>query len=176
LYFCRNKFQNKYRMNSSLSSKKIFTLLVAASILHNAEEALTMPFYNFKIPVSIISSPTYNQFLLAVSILTILVIMFYIIAIWSRRQTVYLFISTAFAAAVLFNAFFPHILVSLFTLKYSPGLFTAVFLVVPTSLLTMRKNILVYPSQSMIVIHIITGLAAGYAIFAVTMMLAKQVL
>jgi len=160
-------------MTSTLfSSRKALTLLTGAFILHNAEEAVTMAFKPTVSPVSFIEPPTYNQFLVAVSILTIAGIVAYVAAMNTKKFKTYLFISTALAAALLFNAFIPHVAVAVYTLKYTPGFATALFLNLPFSTLVLSKNKPYFDNRKQMFQYIAAGLAAGYALFAFTLLLA----
>lgn len=154
-------------------SRKALMFLTGAFILHNAEEAFTMLYQPTVSPVSFIQPPTYSQFLLAVSILTIAGIITCIAAIRSKNIKTYLYISTAIAAALLFNVFIPHVAVAVYTLKYTPGLVTALILNLPLSLLVLSKNRPFFESRKQVFRYFATGLAAGYALFALTLMLSK---
>lgn len=81
-----------------------------------------MPHFPQQSPVQFFSLPDYNQFLLAVSILTLAIGVAYVIAMRMENKKYYLFISTAIASAMLFNVFIPHVAVAVYTLNYTPGL------------------------------------------------------
>ncbi len=157
---------------TEITSRKAFTLLTGVFILHNLEEAITMNLQKIGSPVSFIQPPTYNQFLFAVSALTIAGIIAYVAAMRTKNIKTYLFISTAVAVALLFNAFIPHVVVALYTMKYTPGLVTAILLNLPLSLLLISKNKPFFESRKQMLFYIAVGLAAGYALFALTLLLA----
>jgi hypothetical protein len=158
---------------TEITSRKAFTLLTGAFILHNIEEAVTLLFKPVENPVSFIQPPTYNQFIFAVSALTIAGIIAYVAAMWSQNIKTYLFISTAVAAALLLNVFIPHVVVAIYTMKYTPGLVTAILLNLPLSLLLLSKNKPFFESRKQMLFYIAIGLAAGYALFALTLILAS---
>ena len=158
---------------TGFTSRKAFTLLTAGFVLHNAEEALTMPTQLGVSPVSLLQLPTYNQFLLSVAILTIVAIFAYIAAMRTKNGKTYLFISTAIAAALLFNVFVPHLAAAILTLKYTPGLITAVLLNLPLSILLLKLNKPLFADRRQMSIYILGGFGAGYLLFAAVMGLAK---
>ena len=158
---------------SEFSSRKALTLLTGAFILHNTEEAVTMLFQPVESPVSFIHPPTYNQFLFAVSALTIAGIIAYLAAMRTKNIKTYLFISTAVAAALLLNVFIPHVVVALYTMKYTPGLVSAIMLNLPFSLHLLSKNKPSFQNHKQMLFYIAVGLAAGYALFALTLILAR---
>jgi len=166
--------QIKYEMGKTgLSSRKIFTLLIVAFLVHNCEEAIMMNGKAAESPVEVIKPLTYSQFLFAVSFLSIIVLAIYIFAIKTRNNKTYLFISMAIAAGLLINAFIPHIVVALYTLNYTPGLVTAVLFILPISMLLLSKNKPLFESRRQMVYQIVIGLATAYGVFAITIVVAK---
>jgi len=162
-------------MNIKISSVTAYTFLTIASVLHNTEETLTMKGYAVDSPFAFIQPPTYRQFLVAVSILTLVVIFAFILAIRTKNPKTYLFISTAIASALLLNVLVPHLLVALYTFRYTPGLVSAVLLIFPLSTVVLVKNKRMYASLKQMLSYIVTGLAAGYVLFAAVIFLARLV-
>jgi len=162
-------------MNFNVTSVKAFTFLIVAFILHNSEEAFMMKGYSVKSPFTFVEPPSFRQFLIAVSLLTIAVIVAYSTAIRTKKPKVYLFISTAVAAALLFNVFVPHVVGAIFYRDYTPGLISAVVLNLPFSFLVLVKNKPMYTGGKEMRSHILWGLAAGYTFFAAILGLAKLV-
>ena len=119
-------------------------------------------------PVSFFHPPSYSQFLLALSILTLVVITLYVFAIKSDSDKKYLFISTAIAAALLFNVFVPHVAVAVYTQKYTAGLVSALLLNLPLSLILLLKNKALFISRKQMYLYIFAGFAAAYVLFAFT--------
>jgi hypothetical protein len=158
---------------SGLNSRKIFSLLILAFLVHNCEEAIMMNGRAAESPVEAIKPLAYSQFLFAVSFLSILVLAIYFFAIKTRNNKTYLFISTALAAGLLINAFIPHIAVALYTLNYTPGLATAVLFILPISILLLFKNKPMFESRRQMVYQIIVGLFIAYGLFATTFLVVK---
>jgi len=158
---------------TGFTSRKAFTLLTAGFVLHNAEEAFTMPLQQSVSPFSFIQLPTYNQFLFSVAVITIVALLAYIAAMRTQNGKTYLFISTAIAAALLFNVFVPHLSAAILTLKYTPGLITAVLLNLPFSILLLKLNKPLFADRRQMSIYILGGFGAGYLLFAAVMGLAK---
>jgi len=160
-------------MLSGLTSRSAFTALVAAFLLHNVEEALTICRCTVENPFPAIQLVSCSQFLFAISILSIAGLAAFIIAMQSKKISVYNFISTGLAAALLLNVFIPHIFVAIFTLHYTPGLVTAILLNLPFSLIVLTKNWPYYKNKSQFFKTIFIFLILGYLLFAITMGLAK---
>jgi hypothetical protein len=158
------------------TSRKAFTLLIAGFILHNIEEAITMPGQLAMSPVSFIQPPTYAQFLFSVIILTIAALYAYIAAMRTKNDKTYLFISTAIACALLFNVFVPHIAVAAYTVKYTPGLITAVLLNLPFGILILKLNKPFFVNRRQLIQYLFGGFVVGYLLFAAVMGLAKLIM
>lgn len=120
-----------------------------AITLHNLEEAIWLPAWSqqasrFQKPVS------EGEFRFAVTIITALA---YLSAasylIWPHMDlTKWVFIG--FLGAMIFNAIFPHLLVTLIMKQYAPGLLTGLLLNVPVNaalLFKMLAEQLVFPSE-----------------------------
>lgn len=151
-------------------SLKALTFLTAAFIIHNLEEALTIPLQTIESPFSFIHPPDYMHFISADIILTLLGIGIYIAAFKSKNIKKYLFLSTALATTMLFNVFVPHVFMAAYTGNYTPGLLSAVVLNLPLSIVVIVKNIPVFETRKMMWTYISGGLAAGYILFALTML------
>jgi len=149
-------------------------MLIAAFLLHNSEEAIMMYGKAAESPVSFVKPLNFSQFLIAVTFLSVVAIIAYIAAMKSKSSSVYLFISTAIAAAMLLNVFIPHIAINLMTLKYTPGLTTAVTLNLPISLLMLSKNKQYFRSRKQMFLYLLTGLVIGYGLFAASTALVKM--
>jgi hypothetical protein len=161
---------------TGFTSRKAFTLLTAGFVLHNVEEALTMPRQYSMSPVSFIQLPTYGQFLFSVAVLTAVALFAYIAAMRTQNGKTYLFISTAIAAALLFNVFVPHLAAAAYTVKYTPGLITAVLLNLPFSILVLKLNKPIFTDRKQLFLFVLGGFGAGYLLFAAVMGLAKLIM
>lgn len=156
----------------AFTSRKAFTLLAAAMVLHNAEEVLTMPRFPQQGTFQFFTLPGYNQFLVAVLLLTLAIGIAYVSAMQSDNKKLYLFVSTAFAVSMLFNVFIPHLAVAAYTLHYTPGLITAIVLNLPFSLILIFKNGPAFEGRKQMLRFLAGGFAAGYVLFALTLVLA----
>jgi hypothetical protein len=161
-------------MLSGVASRTAFTALIAVFILHNLEEAIFICSYPVQSPVSFIKPASCKQFLWAVSIITFIVLIFFSTALRTKKPTVYLFISTAIASGLVLNVIIPHMVVAVCTLNYTPGLITAVSLILPIGLLSLNKNRLNFTGRKQFYRFMGIGLLAGYMIFAVVMGLVQQ--
>jgi hypothetical protein len=159
-------------MTLQLTARTLFTALFVSFILHNIEEAIVICSYPVQSPVSFIEPESCRQFLWAVSLLTMIVIVFFVAAVLTKKQTVYLLISTAIASGLVLNVLIPHLVVALYTFNYTPGLVTGVVLNLPLGLITLSKNRSRCKSRKQFYLYIIMGLIAGYLLFAGIMILA----
>jgi hypothetical protein len=158
---------------SRLSSHKIFTALVMSFLLHNVEESYAICKYPINNPFSFFQPLSCREFLFTVSILSIIGIVFYLLAEATKSPSLFLFISTALSAVLLFNVLVPHLVIAVYTLKYTPGLITALTLNLPLCIILLIKNKPFYKSRKKMLIQISIGLGAGYAIFLITMFLTR---
>jgi hypothetical protein len=156
-----------------VSSRIIFTLLIVAFWVHNCEEAIVMRSTTAESPVEAIKPLAYNQFLIAVSLISVIALAFYVFALKTRSDKTYLFISTVIAAGLLINAFIPHLVVAIYTIRYTPGLVTAILLIVPISLWLLSRNEPLFESRRQMAYQIFIGLLIAYGLFAITVLAAK---
>jgi len=163
-------------MTFRFTARKAFIALIVSFLFHNIEEAIYICSYPVESPVSFIKPASCNQFLWAVSIISIIVVVLFMFAMHSRQQAVYLFISTAIASGLALNAMVPHIIIALYNLSYTPGLVTAVLLIFPLGLLTLFKNRPNFTSWKQFYRCIGISLAVGYLIFALVMGLVHQII
>ena len=158
-------------MNFQIRAHIALTLLIGASLLHNTEEALMICRQRIISPVKLFQPLTCHQFVWAVSLLSFAILVVYVFAIRTKKTSIYLFLSTAIAAAMLFNAFVPHIIIAVYTLSYTPGLITAVVLNFPLSLVVLNINRKELGNRARLIKFILSGLVIGYLLFAATMLL-----
>ena len=161
-------------MFTGLTSRFVSTSLIISFILHNLEEAISICSYSVQSPLSFIKPACCNQFLWAVSIITLLVIILFIAAMRTKKPVVYLLISTAIASGLVLNVFIPHIVSAIYTFNYTPGLITAVLLNLPIGLLTLIKNKPNCSDRKQFYRFMGIGLLVGYLIFAIVMGLVQQ--
>jgi hypothetical protein len=140
--------------------------LIAAFILHTAEETISICIFHFQSPVSFIELVTCKQFIIAGSFLSVVGLLAYLYAIGTKKQNTYNLISTGLAAALLFNVLVPHVFVGLYTFHYTPGLVSALALILPLSIVVLFKNRPHYSRITTFFKHIFIILIIGYLIFA----------
>jgi hypothetical protein len=153
-------------MQFQASSRGAFASLIAAFMLHNSEEAYTMCRYPVEYPFQSLQLPDCRQFLVAVSLLSAVAIVAYIIAIRSAKPWIFYFISTGFASALLLNVLVPHLLVAIYTFNYTPGLISAILLNLPLSIWLLIENRVHYSNRKQFIKHIFFFLTFGYLVFA----------
>jgi hypothetical protein len=161
-------------MFTGFTSRFLFTSLIISFILHNLEEAIYICSYPVQSPVSFITPASCKQFLWAVSIITLIVVSFFIVAISTKKQSVYLIISTAIASGLVLNVLIPHIIIAVYSLNYTPGLVTALSLNLPIGLLTLVRNKPNCTDRKQFYRFMGIGLLVGYLIFAIVMGLVQQ--
>jgi len=119
-----------------MSFQSLQWLFPIAVTLHNGEEALWFPDWSRKAarwPAPV--EP--GVFGFAVVVFTLLAFVVTWLSVRSGKQTLWTYLYFGYMAAVLANAFIPHIAVSAGTRSYMPGLATATVVNVPVlSLLT----------------------------------------
>jgi hypothetical protein len=153
-------------MQFQASSRVAFTLLIAAFVLHNSEEAYTICRYHVIDPFPAFQQLDCRQFLVAVFLLSAVAIVAYIIAMRSAKPWIFYFFSTGFASALLLNVLIPHLLVAIYTISYTPGLISAVLLNLPLSIWLLIKNRVHYSNRMQFIKHIFFFLTFGYLVFA----------
>ena len=163
-------------MLNRITKRAAFTALIAVFVLHNMEEAYSICRFPAENLFSFFQPLQCNQFLWAVSILTIVVLFVYGIAMRTIRPKIYLFVSTAIASSLLLNVFVPHSLVSIYTMKYTPGIFSAAMLNFPLCILVLFKNKESYSTGKQMLFHSMGGILIGYILFAVAVSLVKHLI
>jgi hypothetical protein len=162
-------------MLKCISSKQVFTALVVVLLLHNVEETLAIRHFTFNTTAAWMQPMTYTQFLFSVILLSLVLITVYIYAIRTSNGTIYYFLSGAIAVSMLFNVFFPHISLAVYSAGYVPGLASAILLILPLSTFMLIKNHEFYPTLKDYVKSLMIGFVAMYLLFGVITMLAKKI-
>lgn len=127
-------------MNTSV---KHWILLLVAWSIHNLEEALFVKSWllshNSNIPLlnKIATDNAIRSFPVALIIVTVLILLFAILAIWKKWDNRFLLI---LLGIFLINAV-QHIVASLYLLSYTPGVITALFLNLPLSIYLIKWHI-----------------------------------
>lgn len=135
---------------------KVIFLLPFAFMLHNGEEALTLSRVNLNI-----NTPypyTLSQFVIAVILFTILGFVLVFFKGIYKKPEYYTFAITGFAGMLFLNVFLPHLIISLLTLSYTPGLISAVFILLPLTSIILWKT---YQSKRLSGKQIMLSIATG---------------
>ncbi|HLO17509.1 MAG TPA: HXXEE domain-containing protein [Anaerolineales bacterium] len=123
----------------SLSFDRLLWLVPIFFMLHNMEEAPFMERWSKRLPLKIHLDMTTRQFSIAVTFLTLAGFLITFLEIkYLYRYTGYLLI-LGIQAILLFNAFIPHIASIIGFRMYSPGVVTALLLILPFSYYLFRR-------------------------------------
>ena len=159
---------NQYTDQTSIkNSRRLFAALLLAFLIHNAEEAFTICRYPVANPFLNIRILSCVQFLVAVSVISALAVILYLAAARpSANLRKYLFISTGLSAALLLNSIIPHLLLALLTRHYTPGIISAVILILPLSILVINRNRQLYGKWNLLMKDVILFMIPAYLFFA----------
>jgi hypothetical protein len=118
------------------SFQRALWLFPLTATLHNLEEAIWLPSWSahagrFQFPV------TASAFRFAIVVLTVLAYSLTYLA--ARRGGRWLDVTACFWLATLINVIFPHVLASVLVRGYSPGVVTAIALILPTDTYLLRR-------------------------------------
>jgi hypothetical protein len=124
---------------NSLSFDRLLWLVPVLLAVHNLEEAPFMESWSKKLPFKFPFSITTRQFVIAVTFLTIAgFLLTYVALEYLENEAGYLII-LGMQAILLFNAFVPHVATTVRFRLYSPGVVTAVLLIIPFSFYLFRR-------------------------------------
>lgn len=101
-----------------------------AITLHNIEEAIWLPQWSQK-PSKFQKAVTPSEFHFAVIVITMLAYLSAFSFLYFPESAVAKWIFIGFLGSMIFNAIFPHLLVTILTKTYAPGLLTGLFLNIP---------------------------------------------
>jgi hypothetical protein len=131
-----------------LTFRQLLWLIPLVLTLHNIEEALTMPRWVMAnlVPVQraipfgidIQFSPT--QLLASLSLATLVPFVVTILCMPGGEKSKRVYVLFLLQAIVLLNVFVPHLLWSIRTLQYNPGLVTALCVNLPFSIYLFRRG------------------------------------
>jgi hypothetical protein len=128
-----------------------FSLLVwavpLAIAIHNTEEALTMPGWAAEhlpavaqlFSVHISRVPTADEFYGALAMGTLVPALIAFIAFLSGPRTLPLYLLAGIQGIMLTNAFVPHLIGTIILRRYTPGVVTAVLVIIPFSVFWFRR-------------------------------------
>lgn len=124
---------------NSIPFDRLLWLVPIFLTIHNLEEAPFMENWSKRLPVKLPLSVTTRQFVIAVTFLTIAgFLLTYLGVEVLANQTGYLIV-LGIQIILFFNAFVPHIATTIRFRMYSPGVITAVLLMLPFSFYLFRR-------------------------------------
>jgi hypothetical protein len=118
---------------------RIIRYLPFAFMAHNIEEAVAIG--NTKNLIFNAHIANTNQFVIATSLFIILGFALVFGKKMYRNQRSYEYAITGFSGMLFLNSFFPHILSAMYFRMYTPGVITAVVLILPLTTIILRKHI-----------------------------------
>jgi len=125
-------------LNSTPFDRLLWLVPVCLTI-HNLEEAPFMEGWYKRLPIKLPLTITTRQFLIAVTFITIAGFgLTYFGVEYLANQTGYLLV-LGMQAILLFNAFVPHIATTIRFRMYSPGVITAILVMLPFSFYLFRR-------------------------------------
>jgi hypothetical protein len=134
----------------SLSYKTLQWLVFVFLALHNLEEGLTAPAYipeiknllSGRVPDALLASlPTPGQFYAALLGATVVPLALIAFATTGRPTPFKSYLVVAVQAVVFLNVFVPHVPAAVALGGYAPGVFTAVLINLPFSLIFFRRSL-----------------------------------
>lgn len=118
---------------NSLPFERLLWLVPFLLAIHNLEEAPFVEDWSKRLPIKLPFSITTRQFVIAVVFITIAgFLVTYVALQYLSAQSGYLIV-LGIQAIMLFNAFVPHIATTIRFRLYSPGVVTAILLILPFS-------------------------------------------
>lgn len=124
---------------NTLSLDRLLWLVPIFFAIHNLEEAPFMESWSQRLPMKLPMTITTRQFVIAVTFLTLGGFLLTYIALEYLANPTGYWIVLGIQAAMLFNAFIPHIAMTIRFRMYSPGVITAVLIMLPFSFYLFRR-------------------------------------
>lgn len=122
-----------------ISFDRLLWLVPVFLAIHNFEEAPFMEKWYRRLPMKLPLTITTRQFMIAVMIITLAgLVVTYLGVEYMADQTGYLIV-LGIQAIMLFNAFVPHIATTIRFRTYSPGVITAILIILPFSFYLFRR-------------------------------------
>jgi len=119
--------------------KKIIWLFAISEMLHNLEEAIWLPGWTETAKIAHLTVGAF-EFRFAVTLITIIFLgITYYFSKYENRSSKYLMGGTLVIA--LFNVFVPHLIGTIFTGQYFPGVVTGVLLNIPVIIYLLRRGL-----------------------------------
>jgi hypothetical protein len=124
---------------NSIPFDRLLWLVPIILTIHNLEEAPFMEGWSKRLPLKIHPTVTTRQFVIAVTFLTIAgFVLTYFSGEYLANQTGYLMV-LGIQAVLLFNTFVPHLATTIRFRMYSPGVITAILLILPFSFYLFQR-------------------------------------
>jgi hypothetical protein len=108
-------------------------------MLHNMEEAPSMEKWTERLPVKIRLIESKRQFIIAVTILTVIGFFLTYVGLQSMKEHAGHMLILSMLMTMTLNVFFPHLLLAIRFRMYNPGLVTALFLILPYSIYMFQR-------------------------------------
>jgi hypothetical protein len=123
-----------------MSSVSLWVFFPIAITLHNLEEAVWLPNWSnhaerFHKPVEA------NVFYFAVIFVTILAYLSTFLAVALPSSWLWKYIFHGFLGAMILNTFVPHLASTIILRRYSPGLVTGLFLLIPVNSIILYQSV-----------------------------------
>ncbi len=134
------------------------SILPYAFALHNLEEVVSIEKWTKTIPKSIHQEVTTNQFAIAVGLFTLLGFVVVLAKNMYPTREIYLLFVSGFAGMLFLNAFFPHLIATIYFKKYAPGVITGLLINLP---LTAFIFVFVYKLQALNIQQISLAILTG---------------
>ena len=124
---------------NSIPFDRLLWLVPVFLTIHNLEEAPFMESWYKRLPIKIHLTITARQFVIAVTFITLAgFVLTYVGVEYLANQTGYLLV-LVMQAILLFNAFVPHIATTIRFRVYSPGVVTAILIMLPFSFFLFHR-------------------------------------
>jgi hypothetical protein len=124
---------------NSIPFDRLLWLVPIFLTIHNLEEVPFMETWYKRLPMQLPLTITTRQFAIAVTFITIAGFMITYLGVeYLANQTGYLLV-LGIQAILMFNAFVPHIATTIRFRMYSPGVITAVLIMLPFSFYLFRR-------------------------------------
>ncbi|MET1254138.1 HXXEE domain-containing protein [Aliikangiella maris] len=120
-----------------MSLNTLILLFLLATIIHNVEEAIWLPKWS-KNNTRWHPAVSPQEFHFAIFILTFLAIAISSFAIYQKSNQWIYYLVAGYSLAMLLNVIFPHLLASIITRHYAPGLTSALLLNLPINSLLLN--------------------------------------
>lgn len=124
---------------NTLSFDRLLWFVPIFFALHNLEEAPFMESWSRRLPMKLPVTITTRQFVIAVTFLTLGGFLLTYIALEYLAKQIGYWVVLGIQAVMLFNAFIPHIATTVRFRMYSPGVITAVLIMLPFSSYLFRR-------------------------------------